>query len=84
MQSTSVALAGDADDLKKICEQKWAARYPNGPRGLSNWRRRGYPLLPPAIGSTVSFVPRRFPYGSNTYGTNPDNANATAARYNLN
>lgn len=84
MDQPSIALNSDAYNLQKICEQQWAAHYPNGPRGFSSWRRTGYPLLLPAIGSTASAIPRRFPYGSNTYGTNPDNANAAAARYTVN
>jgi hypothetical protein len=81
MQQLSVALTASDEDKQKICEQQWGAHYPNGPRGFSSWRRTGYPLILPAIGNTISSIPRRFPYGSNTYGINLDNANAAAARY---
>jgi hypothetical protein len=84
MQQPVVVVANNGGDLQKICEQEWAAQYPNGPRGFSNWRRTGYPVLIPAVASTSQQIPRRFPYGNNTYGTNPDNTNAAAERYLVN
>src|SRR6478736_4807412 len=84
MQQPGIALTNNADDLQKICEQEWAAHYPNGPRGFNDWRRTGFPNLIPGPASIASSIPRRFPYGGNTYGTNPDNTNAAAERYVVN
>lgn len=84
MQQPTVALTGGNDDLQRIYEQQWAAHYPNGPRGYTTWRRTGYPVLLPGPGATHPDIPRRFPYGSKTYGSNPDNTNTAAARYAVN
>lgn len=84
MQQNNIALAGNADDLQKICEQQWTAHYPNGPRGFSMWRRTGWPALIPGPASLSAAIPRRIPYGGNTYGTNPNNTNEAAERYSVN
>ena len=84
LQQPAVAFTGGAGDLQRINEQQWAAHYPNGPRGYTTWRRTGYPALLPGPGATQPALPRRFPYGSKTYGTNSTNANAAAERYSVN
>lgn len=81
VQQPAIALSGNSDDLQKICEQQWVAQYPNGPRGFCTWRRTGYPLLLPGPASLSTAIPRRIPYGGNTYGTNPNNTNEAAERY---
>ena len=83
MAQPAVALTG-TNNIQKICEQEWVAHYPNGLRGWDVWRRSGYPVLTPAIGSTSQQIPRRIPYGSNEYNTNAQNANAAAAKYTVN
>jgi hypothetical protein len=70
--------------LEKICEQEWIASYPNGLRGWNTWRRTGYPVLQPAPASSSHVIPRRFPYGTNEYGTNTDNVKKAAAQYTIN
>jgi len=81
LQPAVVVANTGTDNLQRICEQQWAAQYPNGPRGFSNWRRTGYPDLVPGPASIAPAIPRRFPYGNNTYGTNPNNTNEAAERY---
>lgn len=83
MQQPAITLTGNADDLQKICEQQWAAQYPNGPKGFAISRRTGYPLLSPGPASLSTSIPRRIPYGGNTYGTNPNNTNDAAERYSV-
>lgn len=72
-----------SNPFQKICEQEWAAIYPNGPRGWNIWRRTGYPNLQPASGSSSHVIPRRFPYGNNEYSTNSDNVNKAAEQYTI-
>ncbi|HEY6977411.1 MAG TPA: SusD/RagB family nutrient-binding outer membrane lipoprotein [Chitinophagaceae bacterium] len=81
---SDVSLTTGGNVLQKICEQEWAAHYPNGPRGWDVWRRTGYPNLVPAPGSNTPLIPRRVPYGNYEYATNPENANQAAARYMVN
>jgi len=84
LTKSEVSLTSAGNPLQKICEQEWAAHYPNGPRGWDIWRRTGYPNLVPAIGSTSHTIPRRVPYGNFEYNTNTENVTKAAAQYTVN
>jgi hypothetical protein len=75
------AAPGTGANLKPIALQRYIATYPDGLQGWSEWRRTGFPVLTPAVDATNSSkqIPRRYTYGSNEYGTNPDVVKAKAA-----
>ena len=69
----------DSDDkkLERIITQKWIAMFPEGQEAWSEHRRTGYPKLfslygtNASAGQVESSGPRRIPFPSTVYDTNP-------------
>lgn len=74
---------GAGNVLQKINTQQWAAFYPNGTRGWSNWRRTNIPALTVAPNNGNKPIPRRYPYGPNEPQLNPANYTPAAAGYTI-
>lgn len=74
------APAGTGANLQKIAIQRFIATYPDGLQGWSIWRKTGYPALTPAPDATNTSkqIPRRYTYGQNEYGTNPEETKLAA------
>ena len=66
------AAASNADKLRLIGEEYWAATFLNDIESWSNWRRTGFPVLTPAPDAvnTSRQIPRRYTYGTTSYATN--------------
>lgn len=72
-----------ADKLRQINTQYWAATFLNGPEAFANWRRSGYPELEPVNhpdGDTGGTIPRRLTYPTDEQSTNADNWQAAIDR----
>lgn len=75
--------ASDADKMKLIGEEYWAATYLNDLESWANWRRTGYPELTPTQDPNAfegNFIPRRLRYWESEIGSNPDNYASAIAR----
>ena len=75
--------ASNADKLKLIGEEYWAATYLNDIESWSNWRRTGYPELTPTQDPNAfegNFIPRRLRYWESEIGANPENYQAAVSR----
>ncbi|MDW3194974.1 MAG: SusD/RagB family nutrient-binding outer membrane lipoprotein [Cytophagales bacterium] len=80
--SLDFSSASDADKMRLIGEQYWAATYFNHMESWSNWRRTGFPALTPVNYSgnvTGGVIPRRMRYPEGEIGGNPDNYSAAIA-----
>lgn len=77
------AAASNADKLRLIGEEYWAATFLNAIEAYSNWRRTGFPALTPTQDPNAfegNFIPRRLRYWENEIGSNPENYSAATAR----
>lgn len=77
------ASKSNADKLKLIGEEYWAATYLNDIESWSNWRRTNYPILIPTNDANKpeqGGIPRRLRYWGNEAGSNPANYNAAVNR----
>ncbi len=75
--------ASDADKIRLIAEEFWAATYLNDMESYANWRRVGFPELTPTQDPNAfegNFIPRRLRYWENEAGSNPANYGAAVAR----
>ena len=78
----------EANGLKQIGEQYWAATFLNEYEAYANWRRTGFPELVPvqydaALPITNGNIPRRLVYPQSEAGVNADNFNAAVANQGL-
>lgn len=77
------ASASNADKLRLIGEEYWAANFLNAIEAWSNWRRTGFPALTPTQDPNAfegNFIPRRLRFWENEIGSNPENYSAASAR----
>jgi Starch-binding associating with outer membrane len=68
----------NTDALKLINTQYWISSFINGPEGFANWRRSGFPVLPPNMYNNNlngGFV-RRMAYPNAEEAQNPNNYKA--------
>jgi hypothetical protein len=75
--------ASNADKLRLIGEEYWAATYLNDIESWSNWRRTGFPALTPTQDPNPfegNFIPRRLRYWESEIGANPENYQAAVTR----
>lgn len=82
------AAADDAHKFQLICEQRWAAMYPNGSQAYALVRRTGFParIFEYELEGTVYEglgLPIRIPYAVSEVTYNPDNLAAAKARQNI-
>ena len=78
----------EANALKQIGEQFWAATFLNEYEAYANWRRTGFPELVPvqyeqALPITNGNIPRRLVYPQSEAGINGENLNAAIANQGL-
>lgn len=69
-------LATVANPLQAIITQKYIADFLSL-EPYNDWRRTGYPVLTPVSTGVVSYIPRRFPYGSQELLANPQPQDST-------
>ena len=74
--SSLVKLALVANPLQAIITQKYIADFLSV-EPYNDWRRTGYPVLTPVSTGVVSYIPRRFPYGSQEILANPQPQDST-------
>jgi hypothetical protein len=77
------AAASNADKLRLIGEEYWAATYLNDIESWSNWRRTGFPVLTPTKDPNrweANEIPRRLKYWENEISSNPANYKAAVDR----
>ncbi len=77
------ANATNANKLRLIGEEYWAATYLNDIESWSNWRRTGFPVLTPTQDPNAfegNFIPRRLRYWESEIGANPENYQAAVTR----
>jgi hypothetical protein len=77
------AAASNADKLRLIGEEYWAATWLNDIESWSNWRRTGYPALTPTQDPNrfeANEIPRRLRYWESEIGANPQNYEAARSR----
>jgi hypothetical protein len=75
--------ASNADKLRLIGEEYWAATYLNDIESWSNWRRTGFPALTPTKDPNrweANEIPRRLKYWENEISSNPANYKAAVDR----
>lgn len=75
--------ATNANKLRLIGEEYWAATYLNDIESWSNWRRTGFPALTPTNDPNAeegNFIPRRLRYWESEIGANPENYQAAKSR----
>jgi hypothetical protein len=68
--------ASNADKLRLIGEEYWAATWLNDIESWSNWRRTGFPVLVPTQDPNrfeANEIPRRLRYWEAEIGANPEN-----------
>lgn len=72
----------EADGMRMIGEQYWAATFLNEYEAYANWRRTGFPALSPTNypgNVTNGTIPRRLRYPQGEFGINGENINAAIA-----
>lgn len=77
------AAASNADKLRLIGEEYWAATFLNDIESWSNWRRTGFPVLTPTNDPNrweANQIPRRLKYWENEISSNPANYKAASDR----
>jgi hypothetical protein len=77
------AAASNADKLRLIGEEYWAATWLNDIESWSNWRRTGFPVLTPTQDPNrfeANEIPRRLRYWEAEIGANPENYEKARAR----
>lgn len=77
------ATKSNADKLRLIGEQYWAATYLNHMEAWFNWRRTGFPVLTPTNdpnNETNGTIPRRLRYFEDEIGSNPQSYSTAIAR----
>jgi hypothetical protein len=70
------AAVSNANKLRLIGEEYWAANFLNAIEAWSNWIRTGFPVLTPTndpFAFKGNFIPRRRRYWENESGSNPQN-----------
>jgi len=75
--------ASNADKLKLIGEEYWAATFLNDMESWANWRRTDIPALTPTQNPNAeegNFIPRRLRYWENEAGSNPKSYTDAVAR----
>jgi hypothetical protein len=76
--------ASDADKLRLVGEEYWAATWLNDIESWSNWRRTGFPALTPTSDPNryqgINIIPRRLKYWENEISSNPTNYAAALSR----
>ena len=76
--------ASDADKLRLVGEEYWAATWLNDIESWSNWRRTGFPALTPTSDPNryqgINIIPRRLKYWENEISSNPSNYAAAISR----
>jgi len=78
-QAPIILSATKATAEKQIGEQKWLALFGQGLESWIEWKRTQYPVLAPALESTLSTVPYRFAYPTLESSVNKTNYDAAAA-----
>lgn len=78
-QAPVILSSTKATALEQIAEQKWLALFGQGLEAWIEWKRTQYPVLSPALESTLSTVPYRFPYPTLEQSVNKDSYEAAAA-----
>lgn len=84
IQARGFATASNADKLRLIGEEYWAATWLNDIESWSNWRRTGFPTLTPTADpdryNQINGIPRRLRYWENEISSNPANYAAAVSR----
>ncbi len=78
-QAPIILSATKATAEKQIGEQKWLALFGQGLESWFEWKRTQYPILAPALESTLATVPYRFAYPTLESSINKTNYDAAAA-----
>lgn len=62
--------ASNNEKLAIVMEDKWITSFGNGIEAFNDYRRTGYPVLPPPITASNNVVSNRFPYPSDELSAN--------------